>query len=44
MNGTITFNDLAQLADFLKQFTGSTATFTVVETNGKWTLTFNGGF
>jgi hypothetical protein len=45
MNGSIFFYDLKQLADFLKEFTGSTATFEVKQEGaGRWVLTFQGGF
>jgi hypothetical protein len=45
MNGTIHFMDLKQLADFLKAFTGSTATFeTKQDASGRWVLTFLGGY
>ena len=45
MHGTITFPDLAALAEFLRQFTGSTAVFTVREgARGTWVLEFTGGF
>lgn len=44
MYGTITFRTLDSLAEFLKSFTGSTATFTVVEESSGFVLTFTGGF
>jgi hypothetical protein len=46
MNGVIKFNDLNQLADFLKAFTGSTAIFEVrqCETTKRWILEFTGGY
>jgi hypothetical protein len=45
MDGTIYFNDSEELAEFLKHFTGSTATFEVVRFgNLGWKLTFTGGF
>jgi hypothetical protein len=44
MNGTITFRTLAELAEFLKAFTGSTATWTVHDDSRGWHLTFTGGF
>ena len=44
MNGTIEFNDVKSLAEFLKYFTGSTAVFKVVESHNCWLLTFTGGF
>jgi hypothetical protein len=43
MNGTIHFENLEQLAEFLKHFTGSTATFEVLPRGSKWVLTFLGG-
>jgi len=45
MNGKIYFNDLNELAKFLIDFTGSTATFEVKQDgNARWVLTFLGGF
>lgn len=44
MNGTITFPTLEDLAEFLKHFTGATATFEVREERGVWVMKFNGGF
>jgi hypothetical protein len=45
MNGTIYFNDLSELAEFLKHFTGtSTAKFDVAKHRSQWLLTFTGGF
>ena len=44
MNGKIYFDDVTQLADFLKVFTGSTATFEVQHQGNKWVLVFYGGF
>ena len=45
MGGIIYFSDLSELAEFLKEFTGSSATFDVEKnTSGFWVLTFNGGF
>jgi hypothetical protein len=44
VNGKITFADLDELAEFLKKFTGSTATFTVRQREGDWILEFTGGF
>ena len=45
MNGTITFYNLEQLAEFLKEFTGSTATFEVWQDSCsmRWLLKFTGG-
>jgi hypothetical protein len=44
MNGTILFNDITELAKFLKIFNGSTATFEVHKRGNDWLLTFLGGF
>ena len=45
MNGKIYFNYPSQLAEFLKHFVGSTATFEVKEdSNGRWVLTFLEGY
>ena len=44
MNGTITFEDLQALSEFLKEFHGATATFTVIKTGNVYLLTFNGGY
>jgi len=44
MNGKIYFDDLGQLAEFLKEFTGSTATFEVRPDGRKWVVIFLGGF
>ena len=44
MNGTITFYNLEQLAEFLKEFTGSTAMFEVSQDSSmRWVLQFTGG-
>ena len=45
MYGQIFFNDLKELATFLKSFTGSTATFEVKQEHPtmRWVLTFLGG-
>lgn len=45
MNGKIKFFDLRQLADFLKEFAGSTAIFEVrqEQNTGYWILEFTGG-
>ena len=45
MNGRIKFFDLKQLADFLKEFTDSTAVFEVwqEQNTGRWILEFSGG-
>jgi hypothetical protein len=44
MNGTITFDSVKELAEFLVHFTGSTAIFSVVPSGNQWILTFRGGF
>jgi hypothetical protein len=45
MNGTITFWDLKQLAEFLSHFVGNTALFEVKQDSvNRWVLTFTGGF
>jgi hypothetical protein len=46
MNGTITFDELKDLAKFLKEFTGSTAIFETkqCQTTKRWVLTFLGGY
>ncbi len=45
MNGKITFNNVEEVGKFLKAFTGSTATFEIVENPmGGYILTFTGGF
>lgn len=44
MHGTIFFPTLAELAEFLKAFTGATATFETKPARGGWVLEFKGGF
>ena len=44
MNGKITFETAKELAEFLKEFTGSTATFTVTKKGKDWVMEFNGGY
>ena len=44
MNGTITFDSAKSLAEFLKEFAGGTALFTVVQEGDKFVLTFDGGY
>ncbi len=44
MDGTITFDGAAELAKFLKEFTGSTAIFKVRQEGEKFVLEFTGGF
>jgi hypothetical protein len=45
MNGKIYFPDLKSLAEFLKEFGGSTAIFKVESGQfGQWVLSFNGGY
>lgn len=45
MNGRIKFWNLEQVAEFLKAFTGSTATFEVWQDQQtkRWVLEFSGG-
>lgn len=43
MHGTITFNTISDLADFLREFTPSTALFTVTQRGNVWVLQFTGG-
>jgi hypothetical protein len=45
MYGTITFASAKELAQFLKEFTGSTAVFQVDQmTDGTFKLKFTGGY
>ena len=46
MNGKLYFNDLKELAEFLKHFTGSTAIFEVKQclTTKRWVLEFLQGY
>lgn len=44
MDGKIYFDDVADLARFLKEFTGSTAVFTVTCRDGQYVLVFTGGY
>ena len=44
MNGKIYFDSIEELAEFLKHFTGSTATFESKQEGTKWTIVFLGGF
>jgi len=46
MNGKIKFDELSDLAEFLKHFTGSSAIFEVRQdmTTKRWILEFTGGF
>ena len=44
MNGKIYFADAAALAEFLKEFTGSTAVFKVVPDDSGYMLEFTGGY
>jgi hypothetical protein len=46
MNGRITFWELKDLAEFLKAFTGSTATFEVNQDQNtkRWVLEFKEGY
>jgi hypothetical protein len=44
MNGRIEFENLQELGEFLKYFTGSTAAFNVYKRGYKWVLEFTGGY
>lgn len=44
MQGKIIFNDVASLADFLRNFQGTTAVFEVCQDGRKFVLTFTGGY
>jgi hypothetical protein len=44
MHGKIYFNNLGELADFLRSFSGNTSTFEVQYRNNQWVLEFLGGF
>lgn len=44
MNGKIYFTSMAELAEFLRLFSGCTATFNVERGTGHWVLTFIGGY
>ena len=45
MNGKIYLDSLAEVAEFLKSFVGSTATFEVRHNgNGGWVIEFGGGY
>jgi hypothetical protein len=44
MYGKITFNNATQLAEFLKEFTGSTAVFVVRTYGDTYELEFTGGY
>jgi hypothetical protein len=44
MDGKIYFDNLEQLGEFLKAFTGSTAKFEVQHRNNQWVLEFYKGF
>jgi hypothetical protein len=44
MNGKVYFDSLAEMAEFLKSFTGSTATFEAKQHGSKWMIVFLGGF
>jgi len=44
MNGTIDFDNLQELAEFLKHFTGSTALFKAYKNGSGWRLELTGGF
>jgi hypothetical protein len=44
MYGKITFKTAKELAEFLKEFTGSTAVFNVTKQGNDWIMEFNGGY
>ena len=44
MNGKITFETLKELAEFLKNFTGSSSLFEVAKGQNQWLLEFTGGY
>lgn len=44
MNGEIVFANAEELAKFLKEFTGSSATFKVTYDGSEYVLTFDGGY
>jgi hypothetical protein len=44
MNGTITFESWSEVAEFLKEFTGSTATFNIHREGSRFILKFLGGY
>ena len=44
MDGVIIFASTAELAEFLKEFCGCTAKFTVSKDPHFWVLKFDGGF
>ena len=50
MNGTITFNSIEEMAQFLKEFVGSTAVFEAYrcdrgfDNSCVWVVEFKGGF
>jgi hypothetical protein len=44
MDGFIEFDNIEDLARFLRAFTGSTAKFEVVKKFNIWRLTFTGGY
>ena len=44
MDGDIVFKSLAEVAEFLKEFCGCTAKFTVAKDAQFWVLKFTGGF
>lgn len=44
MHGKIYFGSIVELAEFLKEFTGSTACYEVAKAGNNWILTFNGGY
>ena len=44
MNGKIIFDDVIMLSNFLKEFSGSTATFEVYQEGSAFILKFTGGY
>ena len=44
MDGKIIFESSAQMADFLKEFSGATDTFEAYRDGSYWVLKFTGGF
>jgi hypothetical protein len=44
MRGKIFFDDLAELAEFLREFHGATALFVVNKAGSRWVLEFTGGY
>ena len=44
MDGKIYFDSIKDLAEFLKEFAGSTVKFVAEKRNGQYVLTFTGGY